>query len=244
MRSLTRAVFCLLLASCAPLLRAQQPAGTPRPNAYGTQNWAVYRIGAAEFTPFDSATTYGSYSNVVYSTVQNGVFHASAHIPTGALLTYFVLDYCDNVNGSTVIAWLRSTAHNDYADGTLVSTLVSTTQVACTSAYEDLTAKAYTVNQNKYDLLVEVETKGGNLASSFSGVSIYYQLQVSPPPVSPTFADVPANHPFYKFIEALASSGITKGCGAGPLVFCPNQPITRGEVATWLARGLGLDWHP
>jgi len=51
---------------------------------------------------------------------------------------------------------------------------------------------------------------------------------------------VPTNHPYFKFIEALASSGITKGCGSG--MFCPGQTITRQEVATWMAKALGLDW--
>jgi len=49
---------------------------------------------------------------------------------------------------------------------------------------------------------------------------------------------VPKNHPYFRAIEALASSGITGGCGAGN--FCPNQNVTRGEMAAFLARALGL----
>jgi hypothetical protein len=238
------AVFFLLLPWIATSLSAEQKAGAPRPDAYGTQNWTVHRIGAPDFTPYKTPLNYDTDGAAVYSTDPNGFFHASVHIPSGGLLTYFLLDYCDNVAGGTVIAWLRSSPHNDPGNWTLLSTLVSTTQVSCTSAYDDLTAKAYTVNENANDLFVEVETKGGNSGSSFSGVSIYYQLQVSPPPATATFADVPTNHPFYKFIEALAKAGITKGCGASPLIFCPNQTITRGEAATWLAKALGLEWHP
>ena len=42
-------------------------------------------------------------------------------------------------------------------------------------------------------------------------------------------------------IEALASSGITVGCGAG--VFCPDATLTRRQMAVFLAKALGLDWR-
>ena len=39
-------------------------------------------------------------------------------------------------------------------------------------------------------------------------------------------------------IEALAASGITNGCG--PDRFCPDRPITRGELASFFTRALDL----
>lgn len=39
-------------------------------------------------------------------------------------------------------------------------------------------------------------------------------------------------------IEALAASGVTHGCA--PERFCPDRPITRGELASFLTRALGL----
>jgi hypothetical protein len=39
-------------------------------------------------------------------------------------------------------------------------------------------------------------------------------------------------------IAALAASGLTSGCGDGR--FCPDDPVTRGEMAAFLARGLAL----
>ncbi len=41
-------------------------------------------------------------------------------------------------------------------------------------------------------------------------------------------------------IDALAAAGITAGCATGPPRFCPNQPVTRGQMATFLARATGL----
>jgi hypothetical protein len=43
---------------------------------------------------------------------------------------------------------------------------------------------------------------------------------------------------FQDDIDRLAASGITTGCGGGR--FCPNDPATRAQMATFLTRGLGL----
>jgi hypothetical protein len=75
---------------------------------------------------------------------------------------------------------------------------------------------------------------------SFGGAQITWKRQVSDPPALPTFLDVPSSHPFYQYIEALAASGITGGCGSGN--YCPNSPLTRGQMAVFLAKALGLHW--
>jgi len=51
---------------------------------------------------------------------------------------------------------------------------------------------------------------------------------------------VPTGHPFFQFIEALAAAGITGGCGNGN--YCPDNPVTRGQMAVFLAKALGLHW--
>lgn len=66
-----------------------------------------------------------------------------------------------------------------------------------------------------------------------------WRRQVSPAPPTATFPnDTPTTHPYFRFIEALADSGITAGCAPG--LFCPNSPITRGEMAVFLSVALGL----
>ena len=62
--------------------------------------------------------------------------------------------------------------------------------------------------------------------------------QVSPAPATATFTDVPVGHPQRQFIEALVAAGITGGCGAG--AYCPDAPLTRGQMAVFLAVALGL----
>jgi len=51
---------------------------------------------------------------------------------------------------------------------------------------------------------------------------------------------VPTTHLFYQYIEALAAAGITSGCGGGN--FCPDAALTRGQMAVFLAKALGLHW--
>ena len=67
-------------------------------------------------------------------------------------------------------------------------------------------------------------------------------LQVSPAPVTADFNDVPTSHPFFQFIEALYHLGITAGCQGAPPLYCPDAPLTRGQMAVFLAKGLGLQW--
>jgi hypothetical protein len=68
-----------------------------------------------------------------------------------------------------------------------------------------------------------------------------YHLQVSPAPAAATFpVDVPTTHPFFRFVEAMAASGLTGGCGPGS--FCPDDPVTRGQLSVFLASALGLHY--
>ncbi len=84
----------------------------------------------------------------------------------------------------------------------------------------------------------DVECRSDRL--SVQKVQVSWIRQVSPAPAVAAFADVPTGHPQFQFIEALAKSGITGGCGGGN--FCPNSPLTRGQMAVFLAKGLGLAW--
>jgi hypothetical protein len=49
------------------------------------------------------------------------------------------------------------------------------------------------------------------------------------------FTDVPADAPYAAWIERFAAEGITSGCGGGR--FCPNDSVTRDQMAVFLLRG-------
>lgn len=53
-------------------------------------------------------------------------------------------------------------------------------------------------------------------------------------PATPTFSDVPKGYLFYASIEAIAEKCVTNGCGDGN--FCPENEITRGQAAAFVAR--------
>jgi hypothetical protein len=74
----------------------------------------------------------------------------------------------------------------------------------------------------------------------FWGVLVTWSRTVSPAPSTATFGDVPTGHAFFQFVEALANAGITGGCGGGN--YCPNSPLTRGQMAVFLSTALGLHW--
>ena len=71
-------------------------------------------------------------------------------------------------------------------------------------------------------------------------LQVSWVRQVSPAPATATFGDVPTGHSLFQYVEALAKSGITGGCGSGN--FCPGAPLTRGQMSVFLAKGLGLSW--
>jgi hypothetical protein len=52
------------------------------------------------------------------------------------------------------------------------------------------------------------------------------------------FKDVPASNPFCRWIEELARRGITSGCGGGN--YCPEQPVTREQMAAFVSTTFGL----
>ena len=61
----------------------------------------------------------------------------------------------------------------------------------------------------------------------------------TPPAASGTaFDDVPATHWAAAWIEQLAAEGITGGCGANN--YCPNNKVTRAEMAVFLVRTFSL----
>ncbi len=57
------------------------------------------------------------------------------------------------------------------------------------------------------------------------------------------FTDVPPRAWYARNVAKLAASGVTAGCGDGSR-YCPDDPTTRAEMATFIARALGLVESP
>ncbi len=58
----------------------------------------------------------------------------------------------------------------------------------------------------------------------------------APPPATGIFGDVPVGSFAANFIEDLYNRGITGGCSASPLLYCPSNPVLRQQMATLLVR--------
>ncbi len=58
---------------------------------------------------------------------------------------------------------------------------------------------------------------------------------------TPYFEDVPATHPFFKHIQKMKELGLTSGCSAKPVLYCPDAPVTRGQMAVFIVRALTGD---
>jgi hypothetical protein len=82
-----------------------------------------------------------------------------------------------------------------------------------------------------------------NVASDtpFAGCWLFWTRQISPAPATASFSDVQTTNTFFQHIEAIKSAGVTNGCGSGN--FCPNDYVTRGQMAAFLARALGLAYR-
>jgi hypothetical protein len=50
----------------------------------------------------------------------------------------------------------------------------------------------------------------------------------------PWFDDVPASHPFFKWIQKMKDLGITAGCGTK--LYCPDDPLPRDQMAAFMIR--------
>jgi ELWxxDGT repeat protein len=82
---------------------------------------------------------------------------------------------------------------------------------------------------------VEFTASGPNIYFAANDGATGFELWALPrPALLATFADVPTDYWAWRFVEALAASGITGGCS--PDSYCPTRPVTRAEAAVFLLR--------
>jgi parallel beta-helix repeat protein len=86
------------------------------------------------------------------------------------------------------------------------------------------------------DYSVSVNTDPGTRSGTITvGGSVFTVYQAV------DFIDVPSTHLFYTEISKIYARGITIGCGSGN--YCPEQAVTRQEMAAFIIRALG-DFNP
>src|SRR5262249_39614348 len=64
-------------------------------------------------------------------------------------------------------------------------------------------------------------------------LKVYHGAGYAPPAATGVFSDMPASNPFAPWVEELARLQVTVGCGGS--LYCPNNAVTRGQMAIFLA---------
>ncbi len=71
-------------------------------------------------------------------------------------------------------------------------------------------------------------------------LSTKYGSAYVPPAASGIFTDVPSGYWAEDWIEQLYAGGVTGGCVASPLQYCPTDPVNRAQMAVFLVRNFDL----
>ncbi len=254
-----RAIVVAGIVVAAPAMAQMPPKVVAAPAAaesFGPGVQGLY-VGAAEFQHLNNKSGYeidwfsdGYLGYTDESFV--GVFVAPLTLPVGSEITMLCTYFLDTAPVGKVSTYLDAVKMTSAGDPPAVVPVLGPVEFDTDQGYEVTCGETPYTFRNiadvdgdgvgeivVYRLRVEMtETGEGRLA--LGGVGIGWRRQVSPAPDIATFPDVPTNHPFFQFVEALAASGITAGYGNGN--YGVNDPITRGQMAVFLAKALGLHW--
>ena len=223
-------------------------ASSPGPkvvDTYGTPT-SFHRVGFSEFSPANSNTTFSDLSQFSFTfsryptANESSAFVAVPHLPSGALLNTVEYDWCDTNAGLDTHMDIYASSYTG-SGGTLLGTVSSSGSGGCDFTSVTL-ATPYQIDNNNNQIILVAFVPATDSSLAISGAIMRYTLQVSPAPPIATFGDVPAGSLYFQFVEALAASGVTAGCDAVPN-YCPDRPITRAEMAVFLAKALGLQFQ-
>ena len=65
-------------------------------------------------------------------------------------------------------------------------------------------------------------------------------LELAPQELLPRFVDVLPGSTHYGYVNAVADAGVTAGCDSTGTRYCPDDPVRRDQMATFLARAFEL----
>jgi hypothetical protein len=235
------AALGFLAAAAAPALAAGPAA---RPKTYGTQDQIVLTLGPCDAHDRSPLTPFQVFTCDFLKAGQDNAFNSAVpswplHLPEGALLEEVDFHYYDSIDGSQPFVSLERLGAG--TPDQIINDLLPAFSGGEGDAFFVIDPPHHIHNEGSvYVLNMQLDTTDMTHYEGLYYITVRYRLQVSPAPATATFGDVPTSHPFFQFIEALAASGITGGCGNGN--YCPDAPLTRGQMAVFLAKALGLHW--
>jgi S-layer homology domain len=208
------------------------------PNAFGTDAYTVTTVSAMAFFPdfhlqgYATSGSLGRFGDL--NTFEE--FYAALDIPAGAVIDFIGLNSTTDTDFALGVALYT---RNKFGILGTIGTFSSTVHGWDTDFNVSPIGYLWT-GQTGNALILNVEQAPNPTPQFFGWVEVWWRRSVSPAPGAATFNDVPTNHPFFQYIEALAAAGITGGCGGGN--YCPDNPLTRGQMAVFLSKALGLHW--
>ena len=238
MKRIIAVVLAALAAAVAAGAQDVAPQIPQAPEAWGTRYSSVTVVNAWSFT--GPMRDPGNGFRRCNPTTE--VCRAAVDLTGGVLAWSLGIETCDASPTTESVARLWACAE---APGTCTVVGEVHTGIAdtpgCGQFWENLPYPYLSVRNWHYTYLVDVFGSDGaaNVPTDFRAVRLATVRQLGPAPAIPTFSDVPVTHPFFRHIELLAESLITGGCGNGR--FCPDQPVTRGQMAVFLAEALALN---
>jgi hypothetical protein len=240
--SLLGATSALALDDPPPPATEDRNAG---PRTYGTANRTVLTISAWDFVPRLSTAITAvdgmGTSRCMDAASPDFNLRAGLRLPNGALLERISIEGCDETNTDQLsMAVTQCAVPSDFCL-TAAVTSGDAFDGGCDVFGVNLTSPIE-IDNTSYTYYFDIQMPPGCNLGTFRAARAAYRLQVSAAPQVATFSDVPLGHPQRQFIEALAAAGITSGCATGPLRYCPDDPLTRGQMAIFLSRALGLHW--
>ncbi len=237
MKFLAAVVGFGVVALGAGAVRAQELSPPEAPKAWGTGWSTINTISAWSFAGPLTEAADG------YRTCGGGPAscRASVNVDGGSFVWSLDIEACDSSPTSEAVArlWICPRAPGQCTVAGEVRTGVAEAP-GCARVFAGWDQPYPTVNNWNETYMVEVFGSAGSarVPVDFRSVRVMSIRQVSPPPPTATFSDVPPSHPYFRHIEAVAGALISGGCGNGQ--FCPDRALTRGEMAVLLAEALGL----
>ena len=215
---------------------APQPLGDlePEDGSFGT-NYQYTWIAYSDFTPAASTVTFSRTSGYIYRTGGGDIyFWAPIHLPSGAYLYYAQVFYYDNDSGAVYAYIYRTTPYT-------TDTSLTSCSSSGTPGYSYCVLYPYETIRNgdsMYNVYVGLSNATINLR--FTGVRLFWARQIHTG-LSHPFNDIGSLPSLWQnSIAALYQSGITSGTSSN--TYSPNAYVTRGQMAVFLAKALGLYW--